>query len=112
VAAEVRKLAELSKTAADEIQVVSREMLEATSKTNQLLTDLLPDMDKNKRLVHEISAASMEQNSGIDQINQSIQLLNTASQETVFIAEKLSESSTKLSDQSALLQDTIEFFKK
>jgi methyl-accepting chemotaxis protein len=111
VAAEVRKLAELSKKAADEIHTLSKAMVETTAKTNQLLTDLIPDMDKNSSLVQEISAASNEQNSGIDQINQSIQGLSTSSQQTVVVAEKLSESSAKLTDQSGLLHETITFFK-
>jgi len=112
VAAEVRKLAELSKSAADEIHKLSFSMVDATSKTNQLLIDLIPDMDKNAHLVQEISAASSEQNSGIDQINRSIVELSSSSQQTVLIADKLSDSSKKLRQQSDLLDDVISFFKK
>jgi methyl-accepting chemotaxis protein len=111
VAAEVRKLAELSKKAADEIYSLSNTMVSTTTKANQLLFDLLPDMDKNTLLVTEISAASMEQNMGIEQINKSIQDLNSVSQQTVSVAEKLNESSLQLNKESNRLQKAMQFFK-
>jgi methyl-accepting chemotaxis protein len=112
VAAEVRKLAERSKVASDEIQALSNEMVTTTSATNQLLVDLIPDMDQNSKLVEEISFASKEQSAGIDQINRAMQELNVASQQSVSIAEKLSESSEKLNEQSKLLEDSVAFFKR
>ncbi len=112
VASEVRKLAEHSKAASDEIQALTLTMVETTAKTNQLILDLLPDMGKNSQLIQEISAASREQNSGIEQINRSMQELNRATQETVAIADKLSTRSQELSDQSTILEDAISFFKK
>jgi methyl-accepting chemotaxis protein len=111
VAAEVRKLAELSKSAADEIQKLSREMVTTTANTSDLLTNLIPDMNKNAHLIHEISAASAEQNSGIEQINRSIIELSNSSQQTVVIADKLTDSSGKLMKQSNLLDNVISFFK-
>jgi methyl-accepting chemotaxis protein len=111
VASEVRKLAENSKNASDEIQALTKKMVETTLKTNQLIMDLIPDMEKNSKLIQEISAASKEQNSGIDQINRSMQELNTTTQETVGIADRLSGRSNELTDQSNILKDAIAFFK-
>jgi methyl-accepting chemotaxis protein len=111
VASEVRKLAEHSKNASDEIQALTKTMVETTLKTNQLIMDLIPDMDKNSKLVREISAASKEQNSGIEQINRSMQELNKATQETVGIADRLSGRSQELSEQSNILKDAVSFFK-
>ncbi len=112
VASEVRKLAEHSKTASDEIQALTRTMVETTMKTNQLILDLLPDMSKNSHLISEISAAAREQNSGIEQVNRSMQELNRATQETVSIAEKLSGRSQELAEQSSILEEAVSFFKK
>ena len=112
VAAEVRKLAERSKMASDEIHSLSNEMVSTTTKTNQLLVDLIPEMNQNSKLVEEISFASKEQTSGIDQINKSMQELSEATQQSVGIAEKLTESSIRLNEQSTLLEKSVAFFKK
>ena len=112
VAAEVRKLAERSKTAADEIQSLSHEMVSTTEKTNQLLLDLIPSMNENAQLIEEISAASAEQNSGMGQIDHAMQDLNKATQQTVAIVDTLTESSSVLSQQSELLEEAVAFFKR
>jgi methyl-accepting chemotaxis protein len=111
VAAEVRKLAERSKIASDEIQTLVQQMVESTSKTNQLLIDLIPNIDNNSSFMQEISSACSEQLIGIQQINNSMQELNNSSQETVVVSERLSESSTLLADRSKDLIETIDFFK-
>jgi methyl-accepting chemotaxis protein len=111
VASEVRKLAERSKLAADEIQELSSSMVQATTNTYQMLCNLIPDMQKNTQLVQEISVASSEQLTGIEQINISMHEINQNSQESVVIAERLSDSSHKLSHQSIQLNKSIAFFK-
>lgn len=111
VAAEVRKLAERSKIAADEIQHLSKEMVQTTEKSNNLLLDLIPDIQKNAQLMQEIAVASNEQHSGIEQINNSMQELNRASQESVEVSDRLSESSNNLAQQSEALSEVIVHFK-
>jgi methyl-accepting chemotaxis protein len=77
VAAEVRKLAERSKQAADEIENLSKNSLKVTENSRKLLDALVPEIQKTSQLVQEIASASIEQNAGTDQINSAIQQLNT-----------------------------------
>ena len=69
VASEVRKLAERSQTAAGEISKLSTSSVEVAEKAGNMLSKLVPDIQKTAELVQEISAASNEQNAGAEQIN-------------------------------------------
>ena len=111
VASEVRKLAERTKLASDEIKLLSQQMVKTTSNANHLLVDLIPDMQKNSQLMQEISLAGNEQMSEMNHINQSMHELNKASQESVVVSERLSDSSNSLAKQSDQLCDAIGFFK-
>ncbi|NOZ47629.1 MAG: HAMP domain-containing protein [Chlorobi bacterium] len=111
VAAEVRKLAERSKIAADEINVLSKSGVEISEKAGKELEAVVPDMDKTLKLVQEISAASQEQNSGADQINSAIQQLNQVTQQNAAASEELATSSEELASQAEQLKDIVSFFK-
>jgi hypothetical protein len=69
VAAEVRKLAERSQVAAQEIGEVAITSVELAEKAGSLLEQMVPDICKTADLVQEISAASSEQSAGLGQIN-------------------------------------------
>ncbi|HEY4789304.1 MAG TPA: methyl-accepting chemotaxis protein [Bacteroidales bacterium] len=111
VAAEVRKLAERSKVAAEEINHVSKDGVEIASKAGQQLQEIVPEIEKTSKLVQEISAASIEQNSGADQINSAIQQLNTVTQQNASASEELATSAEELANQSEQLKELILFFK-
>ncbi len=111
VAAEVRKLAERSKIAADEIDDLSASGVEIAEKAGIKLNEMVPEIEKTAKLVQEIAAASIEQNSGADQINNAIQQLNTITQQNASASEEMATSAEELSGQSDQLRDTIMFFK-
>lgn len=118
VAAEVRKLAERSKISADEISVLSTSSVKVSEESEQLLTDLIPEIQKTSSLVMEITAASIEQNSGIGQINNAIQQFSTITQQNASSAEEIASSSEELSSsaeeltsQANALKDLVSFFK-
>jgi methyl-accepting chemotaxis protein len=111
VAAEVRKLAERSKLAADEIENLSKNSLKITEKTRESLDALVPEIKKTSQLVQEIAAASIEQNSGADQINSAIQQLNTVTQQNAASSEEMATSAEELASQAESLKDTVSFFK-
>jgi methyl-accepting chemotaxis protein len=111
VAAEVRKLAERSKLAADEIQNLSKYSLKTTDDTRDLLEKLVPEIQKTSQLVQEITSASIEQNSGADQINSAIQQLNTVTQQNASSSEELATSAEELSSQADSLKQLVSFFK-
>ncbi|NHB69070.1 methyl-accepting chemotaxis protein [Perlabentimonas gracilis] len=111
VAAEVRKLAERSKLAADEIVTLSGQSVEVTESASDLMGNLVPEIEKTAKLVQEIAAASMEQSSGADQVNSAIQQLNQVTQQNAAASEELATSSEELSSQAEQLKELISYFK-
>lgn len=110
VAAEVRKLAERSQNAAAEINNLAGNTVEVAQNAGEMLDKLVPDIQKTAELVQEISAASVEQQSGAEQVNKAIQQLDQVTQQNASAAEEMSSTSEELSAQAILLQDTIAFF--
>lgn len=76
VASEVRKLAERSQAAAREISELSSQTLKTSEEAGQMLTSLVPNIQRTAELVSEISAACREQSIGIQQINRAITQLD------------------------------------
>ncbi|MCR4320714.1 MAG: nitrate- and nitrite sensing domain-containing protein [Candidatus Brocadiaceae bacterium] len=111
VAAEVRKLAERSQTAAGQISHLSSSSVEVAERAGQLLLKIVPDIQKTSDLVVEISAASSEQNKGVEQINKAIQQLDTVIQQNASASEETSTTSERLANQAQELKDAIEFFR-
>ncbi|MBN1183079.1 MAG: hypothetical protein JXB49_12370 [Bacteroidales bacterium] len=111
VAAEVRKLAERSKHAADEIISLSNSSVGVTEEAKELMEKLLPEVVRTAKLVQEISSASIEQNSGAAQVNNAIQQLNSITQQNAAASEELSTSAEELANQSETLQELVSFFK-
>jgi methyl-accepting chemotaxis protein len=110
VAAEVRKLAERSKVAADEIGVLSAKSVKVTEDAGGLMSKIIPEIQKTSKLVQEITASSMEQNSGADQVNNAIQQLNSITQQNAAASEELATSAEELSSQAEQLMDTLSYF--
>jgi methyl-accepting chemotaxis protein len=111
VAAEVRKLAERSHIAAGEINELTKTSVDTADKAGKLLNSIVPDIQKTAKLVQEITAASIEQNSGANQINNAINQLNKVTQQNAASAEEMATSSEELSSQADSLKELIGFFK-
>ncbi len=111
VAAEVRKLAERSKVAADEIVTLSSKSLGLSEETGKKMVDLMPEIEKTTRMVQEIAAASAEQANGATQVNSAVQQLNTVTQQNAAASEELSTGAEELASQAEQLKDLISFFK-
>ncbi|MBN2486876.1 MAG: methyl-accepting chemotaxis protein [Bacteroidales bacterium] len=110
VASEVRKLAERSQLAADEIQTYIDSSVSSAENSGNKLTELLPNIRKTSQLVQEIAASSIEQNNGLSQINSSVQQLNGITQNNASTSEQLSSSAEELSKHAENLEKTISFF--
>jgi methyl-accepting chemotaxis protein len=111
VASEVRNLAERSKKAADEINIVSTTGVEIVGKSVTKLAEIVPEIEKTSKLVQEITAASVEQNLGANQINVAIQQLNKITQQNAATSEEMAVSSEEMSRQAEQLKHMVSFFK-
>ncbi len=111
VASEVRKLAERSQKAAGEISKLSVSSVAVAEQAGEMLTGILPGIQRTAELVQEISAACNEQNSGADQINKAIQQLDNVIQQNASVSEEMASTSEGLASQAEQLQATIDFFK-
>jgi methyl-accepting chemotaxis protein len=110
VAAEVRKLAERSQVAAEEISRLATGSVDLAEKAGTLLGSIVPSIQKTADLVQEISAASSEQNSGVGQINGAINQISQAVQQNAAAAEELASTSEEVNAQALELQSMMAFF--
>ncbi|MBB1572918.1 MAG: hypothetical protein HG428_002260 [Bacteroidia bacterium] len=110
VAAEIRKLAERSREAAEEIQKLSGSSMEATQNTNADLTSVVPEVQRTARLVQEIALASQEQRTGVAQINSAIQQLNEVVQANAEAAQQMAQNAAELNAQAKELTQAVAFF--
>jgi methyl-accepting chemotaxis protein len=111
VAAEVRKLAERSQKAAAEINEISAKTVKSARESKELLLNTLPDINKTAELVQEIAAASIEQNTGADQVNGAIQQLSQVTQGNASAAEEMSSNAEELNSQAEELKAAVSYFK-
>ncbi|GAB7027655.1 HAMP domain-containing methyl-accepting chemotaxis protein [Geotalea toluenoxydans] len=111
VASEVRKLAERSQKAAAEISDLSASSVEVAVKAGDLLTKMVPDIQRTAELVQEISAASREQDTGAEQINKAIQQLDQVIQQNAGASEEMASTAEELASQAEQLQCSISFFR-
>jgi methyl-accepting chemotaxis protein len=111
VASEVRKLAERSHVAAEEINKLSGSGLSISEKAGEMLQKIVPEIEKTASLIQEIAAASNEQSTGAEQINNALAQLNQITQQNASASEELASSSEELSAQADQLKEMISFFK-
>ena len=111
VAADVRKLAERSQVAAQEISEVASGSVQLAERAGQLLGQMVPNIKRTSDLVQEISAASEEQSTGVAQINSAVQQLSQTTQQNAASSEELAATAEEMSGQAEQLQVTMSFFK-
>jgi methyl-accepting chemotaxis protein len=111
VAAEVRKLAERSQTAAGEINELSNKSLGVAGEAGKWLEELVPDIKRVAELIQEITSASGEQSSGAEQIAKGVTQMDMVVQQNASSSEELAATAEELSGQAASLSDTVGFFK-
>ena len=112
VAAEVRKLAERSQVAAQEISKVAADSVDLAEQAGAMFDALVPNIRKTSDLVQEISAASEEQSSGVRQINSAVSQLSQTTQVNAASAEELAATSEEMSAQAEQLGQLMAVFKR
>jgi methyl-accepting chemotaxis protein len=118
VAVEVRKLAQRSEEASREISTLITESNSRVAAGNELvkkagtsLDDINASVGKVKNLVAEITAASQEQLSGVDQINKTIMSLDQNTQQNSSLVEESASAAEELSSQAEELFAIVSQFK-
>ncbi|MBU0936452.1 MAG: MCP four helix bundle domain-containing protein [Spirochaetes bacterium] len=111
VASEVRKLAERSQNAAGEILSLSKTSVDVAEEAGKRITQVVPDIGKTADLVAEISAASREQSTGVEQIARAVTQLDTVIQQNASASEEMASMAEELSSQAEQLAEAIAYFK-
>ncbi len=111
VASEVRKLAENSQIAAQEIRTLANDSMGIAKMAGEYSQAMVPSAQKTADLVAEITLASAEQNSGVAQINQVMAQLDKVTQQNASASEQLSGTAEDMRQNLAELQALLSYFK-
>jgi len=118
VASEVRALAQRSAAAAKEIKLLIDDSVSSVGEGSRLVAEAGKTMAEVVRSVRrvtdvigEISAASLEQSAGIEQVKQAITQMDDATQQNAALVEEATAASQSLRDQSVQLEQAVSLFK-
>jgi len=111
VASEVRKLAERSQVAAQDISKITIDSVDVSERAGALLNEIVPSIEQTSKLIEEISSASSEQDTGISQINYAMTSLDQVTQQNASASEELASASDEMTSQSEHLKEMVGFFK-
>ena len=118
VASEVRNLAQRSAAAAREIKALIGDSVERVDAGSLLVNEagktMLEIVDSVRRvtdIMGEISSASQEQTTGIDQINRAITQMDEVTQQNAALVEQASAAAATMLDQAASLAQVVGAFK-
>jgi methyl-accepting chemotaxis protein len=118
VASEVRNLAQRSAMAAKEIKALIEDSVDKVESGDRLVDEAGRTMDEIvssvKRvtdIMGEIAAASAEQSSGIEQVNQAITQMDDATQQNAALVEEAAAATESLRDQANALAEAVGFFR-
>ncbi|MBW3500862.1 methyl-accepting chemotaxis protein [Janthinobacterium sp. NKUCC08_JDC] len=118
VATEVRNLAHRSAAAAKEIKVLISDSVEQVGQGGKLvqqagaaMTEVVDTVRGVTDIVSEISAASVEQSTGIEEINRAITQMDEVTQQNAALVEEAAAASQSLQEQAARLAGVVGAFK-
>ncbi|WP_321965789.1 methyl-accepting chemotaxis protein [Burkholderia cepacia] len=118
VAAEVRTLAQRSAAAVKEIDALSAESSTTVEQGYRIadaargtMRDIVARVDQVSTLIGEISAASREQSTGIEQVNLAVAQIGDATQRNASLISDAERAAVALRDQAAQLADAVSVFR-
>ena len=118
VASEVRNLAQRSAAAAKEIKGLisdSVEKVEDGSKqvgeAGRTMEEIVASVNRVTDIMSEIAAASVEQSSGIDLVNQAVTQMDEVTQQNAALVEQAAAAAESLEEQAGTLSDTMAQFR-
>ena len=107
VASEVRSLAQRSAAAAKEIKTLIDDSVEKVGNGSKLveqagrtMSDVVDSVRRVTDIVAEISSASQEQSTGIEEVNRAITLMDEATQQNAALVEQDAAAAQSLQDQA------------
>jgi methyl-accepting chemotaxis protein len=103
VSAEVRKLAERSQVAAQEIGELATDSVAIAESAGSLLGGIVTSINETSRLVREITVETEGQASAAHEVNSSISQVSSAAQQNAAAAEELAATSEEMSSQAERL---------
>ncbi|BCU05393.1 methyl-accepting chemotaxis protein [Allochromatium tepidum] len=118
VAAEVRNLAQRSAQAAKEIKELITDSVgkveggaELAAQAGSTMSEILDSFRQVTTLVDEISGASREQSSGIEQVTKAIAQMDEVTQQNAALVEQAAAAAESLEDQTRVLSQIVSIFK-
>ncbi|MFN0316273.1 MAG: methyl-accepting chemotaxis protein [Burkholderiales bacterium] len=118
VATEVRNLAQRSAAAAKEIKSLISDSVDRVNAGSKLvdqagktMEDVVAAVKRVTDIMGEISAASMEQSSGIEQVNQAVTQMDEVTQQNAALVEEAAAAAESLEEQAGVLVQAISVFK-
>ncbi|HEX8611346.1 MAG TPA: methyl-accepting chemotaxis protein [Telluria sp.] len=118
VASEVRNLAQRSAAAAKEIKVLIGDSVgkvdfgaKLVGEAGSTMTEIVASVQRVTDIMAQISAASGEQEAGIEQINQAITDMDATTQQNAALVEQAAAAAASLQEQSASLLAVVSVFK-
>ncbi|WP_333878672.1 methyl-accepting chemotaxis protein [Methylobacter sp.] len=118
VAVEVRNLAQRAAAAAGEIKVLINDSVEKIDDGTKLVAqagltmeEIVSAIRRVTVIMSDISAASMEQTSGIEQVNQAIAQMDDVTQQNAALVEQAAAAAESLEEQTQNLALTVAHFK-
>lgn len=118
VAAEVRTLAQHSADAAKEIKTLIEDSsqkvragTDLVDQSGETLMGIMEGIKKVAEIVAEISAASQEQSSSIDQVNKAVVQMDDMTQQNAALVEQSAASSRSMEERSSSLVETVNYFR-
>jgi len=117
VAAEVRNLAQRSATAAKEIKGLINESIQQVTDGSELvdqsgktLTEIVGSVKRVTDIIAEITAASQEQATGIDQVNKAIMQMDETTQQNAALVEEATSASQSMKEEARELMSQVASF--
>jgi len=118
VASEVRNLAQRSASAAREIKGLIDDSVkkvesgaELVNRSGSTLGEIVTSVKRVTDIVAEITAASREQASGVDEVNRAVSQMDRATQSNAAQTEELSATADHLSDQARQVLEMVRRFR-
>ncbi|WP_281202869.1 methyl-accepting chemotaxis protein [Methylophilus rhizosphaerae] len=118
VAGEVRSLAQRSASAAKEIKELITDSVSKTAEGTKLvqsagetMQEIVTSVQRVTDIMGEITAASTEQSSGIDQVNQAVTNMDEVTQQNAALVEEAAAAAESLVEQASGLMETVNQFK-